>query len=276
VIIFTIFCFLEIYDTLQMQTKIKSIVVDHEQKSFETIKGILTNHCPQIDLVGYALSAAEGIEKIKRLNPQLVLLDMEMPEGASFDLLGGFDEINFQLVFISGIDDYAYQAIKFNVMDYIIKPVDIRKLTSAVTKVQQQVNLILNNERLKSIVKSMENEQDQQLSISSKDGYELIHLSAIVYCEAYGSCTWFHLSNGRKVLSSKNLGEFEKVLHRSTDVQKNVFFRTHYKFLVNLNFINNYMSRQKYIKLSTGQILEVACRRSKAFRMVLNQMNKTM
>jgi len=257
-----------------MANRITTLIVDDEKRSRNTIKLMLTDYCPQIEIIGFATSANEGIDMIRNLNPQLVLLDVEMPHGSGFDLLREIGAIDFEVIFITGFDHYALQAIKFNALDYVLKPVDIDELVMAISKVEQQINSSLNNERLRRMVENFENKQNQQLALPSRDGHEFISIGEIVYCEADGPCTWFHLSSGRKLLSSKNLGEYEKLLPSPNDILPDNFFRIHYKYLVNLKYVTNYHYGEKRIKLTTGKSVDVAFRRSKTFRDVLNQASK--
>ncbi len=257
-----------------MANRITTLIVDDEKRSRNTIALMLTDYCPNIEILGLAKSAAEGIDMIKELKPQLVLLDVEMPYGSGFDILREIEVINFEVIFITGFDHYALQAIKFNALDYILKPVDIDELVLAISKVERQIDSSINNDRLRRMVRNIIDKKNQQLVLPGRDGHEFISISEIVYCEADGPCTWFHLSNGRKILASKNLGEYEKLLPSPDNILQDIFFRTHYKYLVNIKYVTGYHYGEKRINLSTGKVVEVAFRRSKTFRKILDQTHK--
>ena len=183
-------------------------------------------------------------------------------------------KIDFEVVFVTGFDHYALQAIKYHALDYLLKPIDIDELIEAVKKVEIQINKKLDTERLEKLLDNMEdqNATQQQIAIPLHDGREFIPVHQIVHCMADGACTWIYMESGRKVLSSKNLGEYEKVLPKPNGQFQNRFFRIHYSYLINLTYIKKFNRREKYVELKDGSKIAIAQRRGSQFTEILKGM----
>jgi len=258
-----------------MKEKIKALIVDDEESSRAIMKLLLAQYCPDIEVVGEASSAKLAYTKIKELRPSLLFLDVEMPYGTGFDLLRQLDKIDFEIIFVTGFDHYALQAIKYHALDYLLKPVDIDELMDAVGKVKNQLSKKIDTERIEKLLANFQNQNSnqKQIAITHADGREFIPVHQIVYCMADGACTWFYLESGRKVISSKNLGEYEKILPKPIGQSSDCFFRIHYRYLINLSYIYKYNNLEKYVEMKEGSKITIAHRRGPKFSEILKKMN---
>lgn len=258
-----------------MPNRIKALIIDDEVSCRKSLKRMLEEYCPEVEILGEASSAEQAYQQIERLNPNLLFLDVEMPYGTGFDLLKQLPKVDFEVVFVTGFDHYALQAIKYHALDYILKPVDIDELIEAIGKVKYQLSKKIDTERIEQLLMNLQgqNAQQKQIAITHTDGREFIPVSEIIFCKADGACTWFFLKNNRKVISSKNLGEYEKILPKPDMQSEDCFFRIHYRYLINLNAIYKYNNLSKYVEMKDGNKIAIAHRRSSEFSVVLRNKN---
>jgi len=255
------------------KSTIRALIVDDEAKSRSIIQTMLQKYCPQVEVIGMADSADAAQTLILSEQPNLVLLDIEMPHGSGFDLLNRLPEINFEIIFITGFDHYALSAIKFHALDYLLKPIDIDELIGAVGRVEAIFNYERDASRVTAFLQNMHNPDlgSQRIAIPTRDGREFIEVTDILYCEADGSCTWLYLSNGKRMYSSKNLGEFEKLLPGVDDESSQHFFRVHYGYLINISCIKSYSLKDNVIQMSNERTVDIAQRRKSTFRAILQR-----
>lgn len=240
---------------------LQTLIVDDEKRGRELLKMILTTNCPDIKLIGEASNIKEAHQLILQHEPDLVLLDIEMPGGTGFDLLSKFDEVNFDVIFITAFDKYAIKAIKFSAMDYILKPVDEEELIKAIKRAEENYNRKNNKERVGNLISNTQKSvPHQKIGLTSGEGLEFIEIINILRCEADGKYTSVFLTDGKKLLVSKNLKEFEELLTEYN------FFRIHHSHLVNLDFIKKYQSgRGGYVVMSDGSTITVSQRKKDDF-----------
>ncbi|MDT8402656.1 MAG: LytTR family DNA-binding domain-containing protein [Bacteroidales bacterium] len=246
---------------------LKAVIVDDEQDAVSFIASIAAEYCPQLEIVGQAFSAVEGIEVITREKPDLVFLDVEMPHGSGFDLLAGFPGKDFDVIFITAFNHYAIKAIKFSAVDYILKPINISEFIEAVKRVEErrnekksrQMNFSALFENLKSGIPS-------KLAIPTSSGMEYLNTREIIRIEADRSYSWFFMENGDKHLVSRNLKEYQELL-----ADRN-FFRTHNSHLINLEHVKKYIRHEGgYIEMSDGSTALISRGKKDLF---LEQMGK--
>ena len=254
---------------------IKALIVDDEQKSRNILRSMIGKYCPEVHVAGLADSADSGYELFVREQPDLVFLDVEMPHGSGFDLLKRLPSTDFEVIFVTGFDHYALQAIKFHALDYLLKPVDIDELIQAVHKVKLSLAENLNKQRLSQLLNNLNNpnQASHKIAIPTMSGREYISVEKIVRCTADGGCTWFHLTDKRKILSSKNLGEYEKILPDAYSSGIHRFFRVHYGHLINLNFIEIVNRRDNFVQMKDAAKIGIAQRRKATFLDLLKQIN---
>jgi two-component system LytT family response regulator len=226
---------------------IKAIIIDDEQDAREGLKLSIEKSCPEISILALCESPEIGIKKIHELRPELVFLDVQMPRLSGFDLLEKFETINFEVIFVTAFDKYAIKAIKFSALDYLLKPVDVEELISAVQKIKaKQKN---KTAHFKSLLRNIKynSENFSRLAIPSNNEIILQKTADIVYCEADGNYTTLHLADDKKITVSKTLKEFENILPE-TD-----FCRIHHATLVNLAHITKYVKGEGGYVMVTGR-----------------------
>ncbi len=255
--------------------KIRALIIDDEQKSRNLLKTVVEKYCPQVTIVGSAASAAEAYAQVQDKKPNLLFLDIEMPYGSGFDLLQRLNQTDFEVIFITAFDQYALQAIKFHALDYLLKPLDVLQLIDAVKTAEKRLGNKLDQKRLQHLLANLNNSDktSHQLAIPTVDGREFIPINQIIHCAADGSYTSFALNNKKPLLSSKNLGEYEKILPKITASPKHCFFRVHHSHLINLSYIKKYNSKENYIQMEDESMITIAHRRKADFLKVLKQMN---
>lgn len=216
---------------------IRSIIIDDEPNNVENLQLILKEYCPAVNIVGTALSAAEGLSVIAQHRPELVFLDIQMPGQSGFDMLKGLSTINFEIVFITAYDKYALQAIKVSALDYLLKPIDIKELRLAVDKAQEKIVSRQQNHRIGHLMEYITTGQKAAAKIALPTLQEIMYvkIADILRCESSNNYTHFHLYNGERVLVCKTLKEVTEIL------QPHRFIRTHQSHLVNTEGVKSYL-----------------------------------
>lgn len=225
--------------------KLEAIIIDDEEASRNVLKSYLSTYCKNISLLGEASDIVEGEQLIKEHNPQVVFLDIEMPFGNGFDLLDKLESIDFEVVFITAYSNYAIKALNLSASYYLLKPIDIDELISAVHKVEetfQSRTRLFNTQVLADNLKAITN-KDQKIVFPQMDGFDVVKISEIIRAEASDNYTVFYLVNGEKYILSKTLKYYEDML---VDLG---FFRSHKSHLINI------MHVVKYLKGKTGQVI---------------------
>ncbi|MBW6460183.1 MAG: LytTR family DNA-binding domain-containing protein [Bacteroidales bacterium] len=249
---------------------IKVVIVDDEPDAVQFIESILTEYCPQSKVVGKAYSAHEGYRVINETNPDLVMLDVQMPHGSGFDLLSRFEKKTFDVIFITAFNHYAIQAIKFSAVDYILKPVNISELIAAVGKVEEKrSNSEYHNMSYHALLENLRSPNPVKLAIPTSDGSEYLNTSEIIRLEADRSYTWFYLTDNRKHLVSRNLKEYQELLN---DLG---FFRPHNSHLVNLHHVKKFIRHEGgYIEMNDGSHVPVSRGKKDLFLEQMSRISK--
>ena len=201
----------------------KAILVDDENGSRESLAKLIEKNCPQVQIAAKVNSIQTGLTAIQQHEPDLVFLDIEMPNGSGFDLLEKIKDIDFDVIFITAYDQYAIRAIKFSAVDYLLKPVDPEELVQAVKRVEEKrVSKKTQNDKYQVLLSNMKGESKlKKVAIPDGDGLVFVSLSDIIRCDSDGNYTYFILSSGKKVVSSRTLGEYEEMFEGEN------FFRIH-------------------------------------------------
>lgn len=231
-----------------------TIIVDDEIDAVKFIESIITEYCKGIKVLGYAHSAADGVQLINALKPDLIFLDVEMPHGSGFELLSHFPDKNFDVIFVTAFNHYAIQAIKFSAVDYILKPININEFIEAVKKVA--LSRKKNRERnfnFDALLENLKTRIPSRLAIPASDGMEYLNTDDIIRIEADRSYSWFYLNDKRKLLVSRNLKEYQELLSDRN------FFRTHNSHLINLNYVRKFIRQEGgYIQMKDDSTVPVS------------------
>lgn len=238
----------------------KAIIVDDERKGRDYLQHLIQNYCADVAVVAQAANITTGVEVIKTHSPDLVFLDIEMPNGNGFDLLNQFETINFQIIFTTAFDHYALKAIKHHALDYLLKPVDIDELKKAVEQAKKQSQLTPSENRYTKLAIERKSHFAGKLALPVKDGTAFVSIPDIVRIESDGSYSTVYTSDGCKYVVSKNLGEYEDLL------AVNNFFRIHKCHLVNTKKVKKYLRQDGYfVEMDDGSVVEISRRKKDEF-----------
>jgi two-component system LytT family response regulator len=244
---------------------IKAIIVEDEKKGREILQILINKYCKNVEVVAIAENADEGYLLIKKHNPDLVFLDIEMPNGNGFYLLEKFDEIKFQVVFTTAYDNYAIKAIKYHALDYLLKPIDIDELQLAVESVEKAIEKPEVN-RYAEFIGARKLEMESKLGLPIKEGILYVLISDIIRVESDGSYSVIHMSDEKKHMVSKNLKEYEDILPQK------FFFRVHKSHLINIKKVKKYIRTDGYFaEMEGGSVIEIARRKKDEFLKAMNE-----
>jgi len=232
-----------------------AIIVDDELNVRNTIKALVGEYFPDINIVSSAGTIEAGYEAINLYHPDLLFLDIELPDGNGFDLLRKFPSISFKVIFITGHHEFALNAIKVSALDYILKPLDTDELRQAIEKArriigsdEQQLKLQALNDNLQSGKRVL-----KRIILHTSDHLQLVSISDIIRAEADSNYTSFSLSGGKRILVSRTLKEFESLLSGSGVI------RVHQSHLVNIIYIDRFVKKDGgYLLLKEGTKVPVS------------------
>ncbi len=216
---------------------LKAIIVDDVRKIRESLKDLLEKYCPDVTIIAEAENVSDALIKINHHQPDLVFLDVEMPDGSGFDLLQKLTKINFKIIFITAYEEYAVKAFKHSAVDYLLKPVDKEELIEAIKKaknVLEKEHAELKLQALFSLIDKTKNET-RKIILKTQESIYSINISDIVHCESEKNYTTFNLNDGQKIVVSTTLKEYEDLLTSFG------FFRSHQSHLINLSFFDHYV-----------------------------------
>ncbi len=226
----------------------KAILIDDEISNLENLRILLEKHCPQVDIVATAQNVADAVNAIEKHLPDLIFLDIQMGEQTGFDMLNLLPKRNFEVIFVTAYDQYGIQAVKFAALDYLLKPVDIDELKTAVSKVEQKLAARTPSSQLDFLLQQIRSPQQSasKIALPMQSEIRYIALSEIIRCEADNTYTFFFLANNEKLLVSKSLKEYADLL------KPNGFLRTHQSHLVNPKFVKSWLKEDGGVLLLTS------------------------
>lgn len=229
---------------------IKAVIIDDIQEAITVLTSDLQTYCKNIEVIGSANGVVSGAKKIKELKPDLVFLDIQMPDGTGFDLLEIIGEADFKLIFTTASDEFAIKAFKFSAIDYLLKPIDPDDLMKAVEKVEHQHNPTSRLELLKG---NLENQK--KIALNTVDKIHIVQIEDVIRLESDINYTRFYFKDGSKLMVTKTLKEFDKMLSDHS------FIRIHQSHLVNTNFIKEYTKQDGKLVLKNGDRISVSSRK---------------
>ena len=236
--------------------QISALIVDDEKSGRENLSGLLKTHCPNIAVIAEAKSVSEAISAIENYSPQLVFLDIEMPGENGFQLLEHFRDFQFEVIFVTAYDNYAIKAIRFSAADYILKPINLHELKTAVDKVAEQIRQKTENEKIKQLYFNVHHPRDPKIGLPTNDRIEFVEVKNIIRCQGDGNYTHLFFSGRKPLLIAKTLIEFEDLL------EEHAFIRVHKTHLVNLNYVTAFLKNDGgQLILSNGESISVSRRR---------------
>ncbi len=235
---------------------IKAIIIEDELESLDYLRTMLNTSCPEVKIIGTASTVQDAVELIDSSNPDVVFLDINLPDGTGFDVLEKIDNTEFFLIFVTAYDNFALKAFRFNAIDYLLKPVDNEELIDAMNKVK---HLKLNREVIKisnllNYIKTPE--KISQILVNTSDNLYVLNLHDIIYLKSESNYTRFFISDiNEEIIVSRTLKEYEEML------KDHDFIRTHNSYLVNLHWIARIVKKENVVELKNGMKVPISARK---------------
>lgn len=217
--------------------KITTLIIDDDADSTLVLSTYIRKNCPELIVSGKAESVAESMQLINKENPDLLILDISLPDGTAFDLLRQLPEQKFEVIFITAYDKYAIEAFKFSAIDYLLKPISYTELKEALRKVGDRIEEKYFKTHWLTLAHNLhyKNPYEKRLAIATSEGFIFTDIRAIVRLESHSNYTHFYFADGKKLVSSHTLGYYEDLLPEEN------FCRIHNSHLVNIEFIDRYI-----------------------------------
>lgn len=237
--------------------KTTAIIVDDEKNGREVLQSLLQKFCPDIELLGEAHSVESAYQLINEKQPDLVFLDVQMPTGNGFSLLRMFSPVPFLVIFVTSFDQYAINAIKFSAIDYLLKPIEVKDLKTAVEKAidqkkQKQVNIV-------NLLHNLEEKQkDKMIPVHLQGSVRYINSAGITHIQADGPYAHLFTEAGEKYTSAKTLKDFESFFG-----EHHAFIRINKSMMINVKYVLEYTKTDPCIITLTNKITVEASRRKK-------------
>lgn len=247
---------------------LRAIIIDDEQNVREMLSNLLANYCNNIEVIGVAETVKAALSLIHYEQPDLLLLDIDLPDGTGFDLLEQLGKNPPLVIFITAYNDFAIRAFRFSAIDYLLKPINIDNLVEAIAKAAdslEQKNLGL---KLQNFFENMNSQPGQKkLVLKTQESIYIVKVTDIVRCEADHNYTTFSLADRKKILVSKTIKEYEELLADQG------FFRTHQSHLININHISSFEKGDGgYLKMADGSMVPVSKRKKEELLELFSQL----
>jgi len=248
-----------------MTDKIRSVIIDDDEGSLLTLSEMLKKYCPEILLLGTAQSVQNAIILIDSTSPDLIFLDISLPDGTGFEVLSNINNKNTQVIFTTGHDDYAMKAFEFSALHYLMKPIKRADLHKAISRFENNQPDNILDQKIKIINDSLNN-QHKKIILPTSDGFNIIDIENIMRCESSNNYTTIYLNSGERIVVSKPISNYELLL---ADLN---FVRVHSKHLINLKYVKRYIKgRGGYVILNDNSHVDVSEGKKKDFLVSLSK-----
>lgn len=225
--------------------KIKAILVDDEESARDVLENLLRRFCPEIELLAKCNNVEEAVGVIKTHNPDVVFLDIEMPNYRGYELVNFFTDINFEIIFVTAYDHYAIKAFEVSAIDYLLKPIEIDRLKESVSRVANKFDKQENLKKIAHLQQTLKNDTLESILIPKNGNQHVVLLKDIIAFEAKEAYSCVQTIT-EKYMISKNLKSLERMLEGNSN-----FIRTHKSWIINVNYILNYSRTDLTINLSS-------------------------
>jgi two-component system LytT family response regulator len=241
----------------------KAIIVDDEERSRQTLNGLLARYCPEVTVIGEAGSVSEAAELLQKQSPDILFLDINLPDGTGMDVLEHFPQRSFEVIFTTAHNEYSLKAFHYAALHYLLKPISYIQLREAVGRMKtpdtkQAERLQVMHEQLR--------EERKSIVLTSLEGFSVVQIEHIIRCEADSNYTKIFFTSDKPFVASRNLSHFEELL---SDIG---FVRVHNKHLVNVKHVRHYhRGRGGDVEMSDGSQVEVSVRKKDEFMEALSK-----
>lgn len=241
---------------------IRTIIIEDEPVSRDLLTLMLGRFKKDIDIIDTCSNPTDGIRSIETHKPDLIFLDIQMPVMTGFEMLKQVKNIDFDIIFTTAYNHYAIHAIRICALDYLLKPIDHDELSAAIDNFKNKSSNVNSYEKFQFLLENIANKNplNKTIALSAIDGISFIKMIDVLWVEANGRYTKFHLINKETVTVSKTLGEYEEIL------VENQFVRIHDSAIINLNHVKKYIrGNGGTVVLSDKTELDVSRRRKDDF-----------
>lgn len=248
----------------------KTIIVDDRNSIREFIRELLKKEEEHINIIDEAANVSEAIEKINAAKPDLILLDIQMPDGTGFDVLEGINYDTFKVIFITSYEEFAIKAFKYSALDYVVKPIEPEAFYHAIEKAKKAVQVSDQQLKIKNLIQNLTGDRkSKKLVLNTQETVHIVDSDDIVRCASDGSYTEVFTTDGKKILLSKKIKEFEELL---ADLS---FFRVHRSHLINLNHVDRFEKRDGgYIVMKDQAMVSLSQNKKDEFFHLLQELGK--
>lgn len=248
---------------------LRAIIIEDEKRSRETLSGLLNLYCKDVDVVAEAEGVQSGISAINKHRPDVIFLDIQMPDGSGFKLLESLAEIDFGIIFTTAYDQFAIKAIKFSAIDYLLKPIFPDDLVIAVKKAEENRNIRDTKRSVEVLLENIRKPQDEapNIVLSTSDKINVVKIKDILRCESDNYYTLFCFTNGKTLLVSKTLKDHEELLKEYN------FIRPHKSHLINVMYIKSFLKKDGgYILMTDGSQVPVSRRKKEKILEIISNL----
>lgn len=251
---------------------IRALIVEDEKASRDALRAMLARYCGEVDVIGEAEGVRKGIQMIREKKPDVVFLDIQMPDGSGFRLLEETRDERFEVIFTTAFDQFGIRAIKYSALDYLLKPIDADELIQAVNKLKKQEFRLRASQHIDALLENLKHpEEAQKIVLSTAERIYVVDVDEIIRCESDNYYTRFFFLNNKPLLISKTLKEHEALL------AEHHFIRPHKSHLVNVKYIKQYSrSAGGVLILDDGSEIPVSRRKREMVVRVLSRLGSGM
>lgn len=239
---------------------IKAIIVDDERAAREVLAALLSQYSDSIQVLASCVDLPSAVDHIKRYKPDVVFLDVQMPEYAGYEIARFFDEIDFEIVFVTAYDQFAIKAFELNAIDYIVKPIERKRLNEAIERIRYKVSSKKQVEDYSRLLETIQSGTPGKIIISESGRRYALDMAKIIAIKASGSYCMVLTENGDEIMVSKNLKHFEKLL-----LDSKLFFRSHRTWLINVKHIIYYKRTELEVILTNDIVAKISRKKLNEF-----------
>jgi two-component system LytT family response regulator len=232
--------------------KIRTIIIDDELSARNVLSSLLELSFPNIEVISFAENLSDGAALIEKNKPDLVFLDVEMPNYAGYEIVRFFDEINFHIIFITAYNQYAINAFEINAVDYLLKPIERPRLKQAIGKVASKIETHKTSSNYAALLNDLEDKKNKTLALSEAGSKYLVNVNDIIAICAQGAYSEVYLES-KKMLVSKNIGTLAKELEN-----QDCFIRTHKSWIINKEYIVSHQKGKQTVCLQNNITAKVS------------------